>query len=147
VATTIDIASRMSGGGGSEVLQIPSGPGTYILVLQLKRAARLRIGQFGTVHFEVGFYYYCGSARGPGGLAARIKRHLNVNKPVHWHIDYLRRRCDVCRVFFVESGERLECAFAKRLALEIVPGFGSSDCHCAGHLAYSKTFMDPARRI
>jgi len=40
-----------------------------------------------------GYYIYIGSAFGPGGVRARMLRHLRADKPKHWHIDYLREFC------------------------------------------------------
>jgi len=34
-------------------------------------------------------YAYGGSAYGPGGLRARIRRHLRAEKPLRWHVDRL----------------------------------------------------------
>ena len=34
-----------------------------------------------------GCYVYAGSARGPGGIRARVRRHLRPDKTPHWHID------------------------------------------------------------
>ena len=68
--------------------------GYYLLILELKRGQRIRVGALGVVAFEPGYYTYAGSAR--GGLEARVARHLRVRgKKKHWHIDYLRQRARV----------------------------------------------------
>jgi Uri superfamily endonuclease len=36
-----------------------------------------------------GRYLYCGSAKGPGGLKARLSRHMRRGKSVRWHVDQL----------------------------------------------------------
>jgi len=65
-------------------------PGTYALILHLsKKLERIEIGKLGRFAFDAGFYVYVGSAFGPGGLKARLQRHLRTDKPLHWHIDLL----------------------------------------------------------
>ncbi len=112
-------------------------PGTYILVLRMKRSTRLRVGKQGLQDFPEGLYLYVGSAFGPGGLKARVGRHLRSGKKLKWHIDYLRRRTTVSAVWYV-VGQRLECHWSSHLnadpASSPVIGFGASDCQCASHL-------------
>jgi Uri superfamily endonuclease len=116
---------------------IPRSPGSYVLVLQLTRPRRIRIGRLGILAFPEGAYAYTGSAFGPGGLRARVRHHLRRSVRPHWHLDYLRRLCTAQDVWFVE-GERLECVWADRLvhnkAAVPVPGFGCTDCRCRSHL-------------
>ncbi|MCP3952032.1 MAG: GIY-YIG nuclease family protein, partial [Desulfobacterales bacterium] len=69
--------------------------GTYALVMRLARPRTIPVGRLGPVIFKPGHYVYTGSALGPGGLAARIGRHLKPSKKFHWHIDYLRRFAEV----------------------------------------------------
>jgi Uri superfamily endonuclease len=97
--------------------------------------------RLGKVTLTAGQYAYVGSAHGPGGLRARVGRHLRVQKPRHWHIDYLTAEVPVQHVFALASAERLECTWVARLlglngADVPAPGFGSSDCRrgCPAHL-------------
>jgi Uri superfamily endonuclease len=90
---------------------------------------------------QPGAYIYVGSAFGPGGLRARVSRHLRRNKKIHWHIDYLRQELPVLAVWYAEGDTTLEHTWAKaigacNLASMPVPGFGASDCRCASHLFY-----------
>jgi Uri superfamily endonuclease len=62
-----------------ETTNVPSAQGTYALLLNLPRAIHLRVGKFGAYRFPQGDYVYVGSAFGPGGLRARITRHLATN--------------------------------------------------------------------
>lgn len=93
------------------------------------------------LHYPAGWYVYCGSAFGPGGLAARMQRHLAGNGALHWHVDYLRRAARLDDWLWVE-GQRLECAWSRRLVeaggLVVAPHFGASDCQegCPAHLLY-----------
>jgi histidyl-tRNA synthetase len=93
------------------------------------------IGRRIGVKLPAGRYLYCGSARGPGGLRARIARHLRRRKPLRWHVDQLTTRGTVIAVWAIPGGD--ECDLVARLALLPVPlpGFGSSDCRrCRSHL-------------
>ena len=67
------------------------GKGTYVLILNLKRAKRIVVGnskkaKLSSRLFQAGYYAYVGSAFGPGGLAARIKRHLIQDKRYKCHL-------------------------------------------------------------
>ena len=106
-----------------------------MIVLRLAAARTLRIGRLGTYRCPGGYYTYVGSALGPGGLAARLKRHFKPVKRLHWHIDYLRRNARWDQVWFCFSRQRLEHRWASALAqlpgaAVPVPGFGASDCRC-----------------
>ncbi|MFO7676427.1 MAG: GIY-YIG nuclease family protein [bacterium] len=110
----------------------------YVLVLRNPARRRVRVGGLGLLEFPPGFYLYVGS----GGLNAvrRVQRHLAPDKPVRWHADYLTtgpRRMWPVDAFILPG--RAECELARRLGgrLDAVPGFGSSDCRCAGHLYHA----------
>ncbi len=116
-------------------------PGIYLLLLTGEETT-VRVGSLGAVSFEAGFYGYVGSALGPGGLA-RVSRHMRVasgksTRP-RWHIDYLLTNPGfrLLRVYCAITVERLECPLAHAITLRAVPGFGSSDCSCEGHLFFS----------
>ena len=65
-------------------------PGTYMLLFYLPARQRVAVGRLGTHLFLRGWYIYVGSARGPGGVAARVGHHLRCQKRPRWHLDYLR---------------------------------------------------------
>ncbi|MBC7263333.1 MAG: GIY-YIG nuclease family protein [Chloroflexi bacterium] len=117
----------------------PPRPGTYVLILYLPKELSLIVGGLGTFDLEPGYYTYVGSARGPGGLAARIARHARKGNPLRWHIDYLRPHTQWRAIWWTESPQRLECKWAQALsslpgATKPIPGFGASDCQCVTHL-------------
>lgn len=122
-------------------LDIPGLPGSYGLVLTLSAPLDLMIGRLGVCSFPAGNYIYLGSASGPGGLRARLGRHIQGTGKPHWHIDWLRQNAHVDRVFFSTSLERLECTWSQTLArlpeayIPVVK-FGASDCRsgCPAHL-------------
>ncbi|MFY9625949.1 MAG: GIY-YIG nuclease family protein [Rhodoplanes sp.] len=114
---------------------IPARAGGYILVIDLAEPVAVTIGRGKPQALAPGRYLYCGSAKGPGGLKARVARHLRHGKPVRWHVDHLTERGAVIGAWVFPGRE--ECALAAKLSHlpAPVPGFGSSDCRrCAGHL-------------
>lgn len=117
--------------------------GTYLLVLYLPNWHDIDVGSLGTLTFERGYYLYIGSAFGPGGLDARIRRHLRRVKKHRWHIDYLSAEASIIETWFSNQSVKHECRWAKilegvsDLGMPVI-GFGSSDCSCASHLFYSK---------
>lgn len=117
---------------------------TYILVLHADQQTQMSVGSLGTSTFPAGYYMYVGSARGSGGLRARLTRHLRDSKPQHWHVDYLLSAARVVEIWEIASSEKLECTWAQALmempgASTPVPGFGSSDCGCPSHLIHFTT--------
>ena len=63
--------------------------GVYALIIELHQKLRFSLRARGAQELRKGRYFYGGSARGPGGLRARIGRHLRANKRIHWHVDVL----------------------------------------------------------
>lgn len=123
----------------SPMWTITKQPGTYALILVNSRRGVLPIGQLGDLNLQPGVYVYVGSAWGPGGLAARVQHHCRISSRPHWHIDYLRARCDLNRIWFTTAPGPAEHTWAKalaRLPKVTVPlqGFGASDCRCNTHL-------------
>jgi Uri superfamily endonuclease len=119
----------------------PALPGTYVLLLDVSGPLLLTVGRLGRHSIPTGRYAYVGSARGPGGLAARLARHLRPGKPLHWHIDHLTAQAPITGVLAGPDAASRECAWLHAL-LDLpgagvpVPGFGSSDCrnNCPAHL-------------
>lgn len=112
--------------------------GSYVLLVDLAEAARIRFGAAGPRDLPAGRYAYVGSARGPGGFA-RLERHREVargERPVrHWHVDHLLglEAASVAgdRRFPAAVGE---CALARAVQGEAVEGVGCTDCRCRSHL-------------
>lgn len=118
-------------------------PGLYILLAELPSNSRIKIGAQGTFDFPAGVYAYTGSAKGPGGLHARIRRHLlpPSQKKLHWHIDYLLQHALLQSICWIPDPAQDECEWAARvsdLGVRYPPQFGASDCSCAGHLTRLK---------
>ncbi len=121
-----------------ESVKIPPEPGSYILLLHLADGKTISIGRLGAFPFPAGAYLYLGSAFGPGGLAARLRRHLAGTGRLHWHIDYLRQEATPAQIWYIQDRRR-EHAWAKVIqglsgASIPAPRFGASDCRCPTHL-------------
>lgn len=123
--------------------------GVYVLLLKGGECS-LSIGSLGEIFFAEGWYAYVGSAFGPGGFA-RVRRHIRFNREKNklprWHIDYLLTSpCfTVSRAYCLVTGTRCECQVAGDVQGRCIPGFGSSDCTCPGHLFYLS--RDPHEQI
>jgi Uri superfamily endonuclease len=114
----------------------PTTAGAYVLALRLDAPLPVRVGKT-SASLPAGDYLYCGSARGPGGLRARLARHMRPQKRAHWHIDQLTSAARILGAFINEAGD--ECALSAALDRLPAPvaGFGSSDCRrCAAHLRF-----------
>lgn len=126
-------------------------PGVYAIGLWLPESQRISVGALGEIVFLHGFYVYVGSAWGPGGLAARLRRHLDGGTVRHWHIDYLRTTATPFAVWqLLQSAD--ECSLAQQLQAmkgAHIPAqrFGASDCRCVAHLVRFDSLNDPATLV
>ncbi len=121
--------------------------GTYILVLANNRKETIQIGKSGQLKLESGYYFYVGSAFGPGGIKARVGRHLKSDKKCRWHIDYLREFTTVHAVLINYDTCRCEQRWVEVLNSYqklIIPkdGFGASDSRNQSHLFFSAEMPD-----
>lgn len=127
----------------------PGAPGTYLLRFDLERSLEIEAGRLGTLSLPAGALYYVGSAFGPGGIAARVGRHLRGDGRPHWHVDRLRARVAVSDAWYAFAERAEEHRWAACLAAlpgaTVVPGFGASDCRCRSHLFHSASAMTLAR--
>lgn len=129
----------MTGSTPQTEIRAPAAGGLYILHFRFSSQSRIQIGRSGTFDFKHGDYAYAGSAFGPGGLAARLRRHLRTatQKRRHWHIDHLLEYASIQGVAWSTKERSRECNWAATLGSygKRQPyGFGASDCRCAGHL-------------
>ncbi len=115
---------------------IPRCKGVYLLVMAPKLDSIARIGRSGIeVALRPGtLLIYVGSAMGPGGLRARIRRHLTRSgKKQYWHIDYLTSRPDIDIGYILyactshKGAEKDLAERCSRILEEGPPGFGSGD--------------------
>ena len=119
----------------SAAANLPAAAGAYVLALRLELPVPLP--RF-DAELPPGCYAYLGSARGPGGLRARLARHFRTQKKPHWHID--RLTIAVAEMAAMAIPEAAECDLAAALLATglfriPIPGFGSTDCRrCESHL-------------
>lgn len=117
--------------------------GIYIAVFSLPESKTIQVGRLGGFRFRQGMYFYVGSAQ--QNLSARLERHSRKKKPMHWHIDYLSRHAEMLGAIIINGRKEKECKIAEELGRTYelaVPGFGASDCKCAGHLFYTEDWSD-----
>ncbi len=112
----------------------PREPGIYILLVEVSAPIALRFDKRGSrvAWLPPGCYAYVGSAWGPGGLEARLGRHLGYRrgKRLHWHIDRLLSSGFAApRGYVAAIGCREEGGVAACLAerYEPIEGFGATD--------------------
>ncbi len=122
-------------------IEFPNRPGTYCLLFSCSKSSQVTIGKLGTYQTQPGYYCYIGSAFGRGGLKSRIRRHLQIDKRKHWHLDYLRPSLTPSSIYYSTDTIKRECIWAKLLLKDEqssipIKKFGSSDCHCPAHLFY-----------
>ncbi len=89
------------------VLAIPSDKGVYAVCFYLKEEARItsrtgrRLASVGP-----GLVLYVGSAGGPGGLRARLSRHLaGEHDGCWWHVDCISRAADEVVFVYYKVGQ------------------------------------------
>ncbi len=85
-------------------------------------------------------------ARGPGGVRARLGRHLRGDGRPRWHVDFLRAHAaPLAWAWTTALPDEVpwECLWSQALAdlpsISVpVPGFGASDCRrgCLAHLLF-----------
>lgn len=122
-------------------MTFPRERGTYALLFHLDTEKEIRVGRKGVFHLAPGYYVYVGSARGPGGLAARLRRHFSREKRPYWHVDYLTLCVTPVGAIWSTQATAMECAWVAQLlrtpgATVPVRGFGNGDCNngCPAHL-------------
>ena len=119
---------------------LPAAPGSYLLLIRLVQSCLLPHGRHAGKELPPGLYAYAGSARGPGGLRARVHRHLRKDKRLRWHVDALTTAAeDILALLFPGTGTG-ECDLVAALLasgrfVPALPGLGSSDCRrCPAHV-------------
>ena len=123
----------------------PTGNGTYLLLIEISSNVGLHVGKFRKQVLEAGYYLDVGNDL--NGLRSRISRHLQVDKKLHWHIDYLTKTGNIIGVFWTIGITKVECQWAQlimstRISMTAIRGFGSSDCRCTTHLYFFPDLLD-----
>ncbi len=105
--------------------------GVYMLIIEVIKPITLMINRRKYL-LDKTHLIYVGSACGPGGLSARISRHLRKDKKIHWHIDQITsldhaRIKAICLLPLAPSiYESIISGFLADV-LDYVPRFGSTD--------------------
>ncbi|WP_135074730.1 GIY-YIG nuclease family protein [Terasakiella sp. SH-1] len=114
--------------------------GAYILQIHVDKAFEAPIARLKNPLIRPGRYLYCGSAKGPGGIRARVKRHVKRDKKAHWHVDRLTIAFGVEALSIFENTSECDLVSAvleHSFASQPYPKFGSSDCEvCCAHLVH-----------
>ena len=124
-------------------------PGAYVLFVELGQTLALSETSLRPDGLAPGRYAYCGSAHGPGGLGARLRRHLRPDKALRWHVDHLTGAGGIFAIGLAPGGQ--ECALVEGLGRQAnitapLARFGSSDCtRCRAHLLRLERRNDPRR--
>ena len=108
--------------------------GAYLLLIELTKVTDVQLSNKVSASLVPGRYLYAGSAYGPGGLKARIARHMRRAKAQRWHVDQLTK--NGVRGSWTFQGCN-ECDLVDMNSVLPVPivGFGSTDCkRCRSHL-------------
>jgi Uri superfamily endonuclease len=110
-------------------------PGAYVLIIELAESIEVPLPGKRRTTLQAGRYLYCGSAKGSGGIRARLSRHMRPGKAIHWHVDLLTDAGRVTGAWILPG--RDECELVEGLSHLPAPirGFGSTDCpRCWSHL-------------
>jgi Uri superfamily endonuclease len=113
----------------------PTLPGAYVLIIELAASIQITLPRKPKTTLQVGRYLYCGSAKGSGGIRARLSQHMRPGKVIHWHVDLLTAPGQVTGAWVFPG--RDECELVRALSHLSAPirGFGSTDClKCWSHL-------------
>jgi len=88
--------------------EAPALPGAYAMAIKLADKAAVRLSGRPPITLSIGRYLYCGSAKGPGGLKARLSRHMRRGASVRWHVDQLTERGLVIGSWIFPGGDECE---------------------------------------
>jgi len=137
LATMCEALPASIAAGPETLACAPCAKGAYALIITT--SAPLEFAHKGITHIlPAGTYIYAGSAYGPGGIRARLRRHFQREKKPHWHVDQLTTSAESLHALAIEHGA--ECEIIAALGdlpgfRRPVAGFGSSDCRtCSSHL-------------
>lgn len=122
----------------SNTKTLQNAKGAYVLIVKMDAPIQICLPKQAPINLPAATYFYVGSANGPGGLQARLGRHFQQKKKVHWHVDQLTTKA--CSVSAIAVAGGNECDLGSILInterfIHAVDGFGSSDCRtCDSHL-------------
>jgi Uri superfamily endonuclease len=113
----------------------PSGRGAYVLLIELPGAVEVALPAKQKTTLGAGGYLYCGSAKGPGGIRARLARHMRIEKSIRWHVDRLTKIGALIGAWSFPGGDERDLVRTLSHLSFPIRGFGSTDCRkCQSHL-------------
>ena len=115
----------------NDIEKMPDFKGAYILALRLGETINVELPRIDAGQLRPDWYVYAGSARGSGGIRARVRRHFQDTKTMHWHIDLLTVNSLEIAALAVAGGH--ECELVGKLLDSLqfkvaIRGFGNTDC-------------------
>ncbi len=129
--------------------ELPKAKGGYIIIIEVSKSILITMSKR-KIRAGPGFYAYIGSAGGPGGLRARLLRHIRKTKKLRWHIDQITSNIYTNIIKIILSTEVWGKTFENRISLclsnknlDYIKGFGSSDDrNSRSHLFYSNSLKE-----
>ncbi len=121
----------------ADMERLPRVGGAYLLFFDIRQPLKVALRNRQPTVLSPGQYIYAGSANGPGGLGARVARHLEGTGKLHWHIDHVTGPNPPQCAFLIPDAA--ECSLVQGIRDEMaaivpMPGFGASDCSsCESH--------------
>ncbi len=117
--------------------EAPPLPGAYAMAIEFADTVAVTLCGRPPITLSAGRYLYCGSAKGPGGLKARLSHHMRRGKSLRWHVDQLTEQGLVVGSWLFPGGDECELVqMCSHLPMPIAR-FGSSDCAtCRSHLLF-----------
>lgn len=125
----------------TQIQRIKPQAGTYALIMDCRVKKKVEVGKLGSISLMPGYYIYVGSAFGPGGLRARVHRHISESQKKHWHLDYIKLFTQPLEIWYSYEPVIREHQWAGIIKMSkhsrmLMKGFGSSDCSCETHLFF-----------
>jgi len=125
--------------------ELPRTGGGYAIIIRIEKNIKIELFKK-NIDVKPGFYVYIGSACGPGGLRARILRHLKRTKKIRWHIDKITSNINAKVIIIIYSDKVQGNSFERKVSsclfrkgLDYIEKFGSTDDkENISHLFYSK---------
>lgn len=113
----------------------PTSLGAYVLMIELAESVEVTLPGKPKAPLKAGRYLYCGSAKGSGGIRARLSRHMRRGKALHWHVDLLTEAGRVTGAWIFPGRDECELVLSLSRLCAPIRGFGSTDCtKCWSHL-------------
>ena len=114
--------------------------GIYHIVFKVEKEFIAKVGAAGQYLFVKGYYVYTGTAQ--RALKARLDHHIEKDKKIRWHIDYLSSHplASFAAAYYYEGEAAYkECRRNRKIIINAnfyLAKFGSGDCRmCPSHLA------------